>query len=596
MTNAEIGEKVLNEMYTFIMSGMSAATAALEGKMGIVFTVWMGGVDGAKDIAIHPGENHYQAVGRTVGNMISVVTSLGTGNLVKNATLKTKAVTAFGVTESLAKISLGDTFSNLFNTYVANADAFYSKILSDVKYANTIWDGIKKNGLNNFVNYFDPDGDGNVSPTDIVNGYKKLFSPPPAFGTPEFVALYSPSEKTSIIIQAHNDALKTEVVKTIVQSKDIKQIQLNNVTFNITQANNLTVRNALDDIPAVSLLLTHILIKPGEKLDLGDKGIYTVKSGDTLSQIAEANGFNTKELLKKNTWLIDDGRVTFDQNKVLIETDASDLANQDHTLIGDTNASNILKDHNGGNDTLIGGNKADTLEGGEGYDTYITADGDTITDSDSKGRVFFNGNLLRGGKWDKDEGVYKGDGGKYIQTSNGWKFISDSGEVLNFNLDIKNSLGIKLKKDDDKPDDDSDSGDTHNNNNEDFSSPLILDLNHDNKLSTSLFNSNRYFDMDGDGFKERTAWMQEGDGLLALDKNSNAKIDNGNELFGNFTNLKESKTYFDLTRDDKDMLHCVSKYNKTNKNIKTLKNNFNYKNTFDTINKKEYIKYISKIA
>ena len=42
MTNVELGEKVLNKMYSYIMSGMSAATAALDGKVGIGFTVWMG--------------------------------------------------------------------------------------------------------------------------------------------------------------------------------------------------------------------------------------------------------------------------------------------------------------------------------------------------------------------------------------------------------------------------------------------------------------------------------------------------------------------------------------------------------------------------
>ncbi|MGZ2439383.1 beta strand repeat-containing protein [Sinorhizobium medicae] len=42
-----------------------------------------------------------------------------------------------------------------------------------------------------------------------------------------------------------------------------------------------------------------------------------------------------------------------------------------------------------------------------------------------------------------------------------------------------------------------------------------------------------YFDLDNDGFAERTGWVAGGDGLLAIDSNSNGKIDNQSELFGN---------------------------------------------------------------
>ncbi len=381
MTNAEIGEKALNEMYTFIMSGISAATVALEGKAGIVFTVGMGGVDGTKDIAMHHDENHYQAVGRTVGNMINFVGSLASAKYIKSITTSIKAQTsgAFVTNETLTHTNLGDTFANLFNTYVANADAFYSKILSDVNYAGTIWDGIKKNGLNNFVNYFDPDGDGNVSPEDIVNGYKQLFSEPPAFGTVEFVALYSPSDKTNITIQAHNDALKTEAVKTIVQSKDIKKVVLNNQTYNIANLNNIELRNAIDSIDKVSFLLSNITIYAGEEIDLGSKGIYKVKSGDTLSTIAQNNGYVTKDLVKLNPWLFDDNRIKFNYpDKVLIKEGAFISDNNNHTLNG-TNADDILKDHNGGNDTLNGNAGNDYLEGGTGEDTlHGGANNDTL--------------------------------------------------------------------------------------------------------------------------------------------------------------------------------------------------------------------------
>ena len=81
--------------------------------------------------------------------------------------------------------------------------------------------------------------------------------------------------------------------------------------------------------------------------------------------------------------------------------------------------------------------------------------------------------------------------------------------------------------------------------------PLILDLNGDGAHSTRLGYgtgslSSTYFDMDNDGFAERTAWVSSGDGLLVMDKNSNGKIDNQTELFGNdatyangFLNLKQ---------------------------------------------------------
>lgn len=149
----------------------------------------------------------------------------------------------------------------------------------------------------------------------------------------------------------------TEIFEIINAIPNIPTVTLNSHTYNIRNLSNLEIRNAIDKIPQASFLLSNILIRTGEELDLGSKGIYKVKSGDTLSTIAQRNGMVTKELLKLNTWLVDEGRVSFLQNKVLVESNILELNEIDHVLTGDRNAENILIDANGGDGIMVGANK-----------------------------------------------------------------------------------------------------------------------------------------------------------------------------------------------------------------------------------------------
>lgn len=61
--------------------------------------------------------------------------------------------------------------------------------------------------------------------------------------------------------------------------------------------------------------------------------------------------------------------------------------------------------------------------------------------------------------------------------------------------------------------------------------PIVIDLSGDNKVELiGLDESGVLFDMDGDGFKENTAWVGPNDGLLAYDKGGDGKIAQADEI------------------------------------------------------------------
>ena len=62
--------------------------------------------------------------------------------------------------------------------------------------------------------------------------------------------------------------------------------------------------------------------------------------------------------------------------------------------------------------------------------------------------------------------------------------------------------------------------------------PLVIDLDKDGLDLTRQNQREVYFDLDADGFGERTGWVREDDGLLAIDLNSDGQINDIGELFG----------------------------------------------------------------
>lgn len=174
--------------------------------------------------------------------------------------------------------------------------------------------------------------------------------------------------------------------------------------------------------------------------------------------------------------------------------------------------------------------------GGGGADYYYVGGDDIIIDTDGLGEVTFNGLELTGGTYELEPGErgpdpnschaatyrnYEGKDGEIYWTDGLDLTITYNSATLVIRDWCQGDLGIVLEVSEDPYDD-----------NQDHGSPLVLDLDGDG-LEISHFDDRRvYFDVDRDGMRERVAWVEADDGLLALDRNGNGTIDDADELFG----------------------------------------------------------------
>ena len=93
----------------------------------------------------------------------------------------------------------------------------------------------------------------------------------------------------------------------------------------------------------------------------------------------------------------------------------------------------------------------------------------------------------------------------------------------------------------------------------DCPSPLLIDTRGNGFHLTNARNG-VLFDIDGDGQLEQIGWTREGsdDAWLALDRNGNGTIDNGTELFGNYTQTRVGAATASNGFDALRFLHATS--------------------------------------
>lgn len=330
-------------------------------------------------------------------------------------------------------------------------------------------------------------------------------------------------------------------------SKNVFTIQIGDETFQYTSRNIDSLTEDLNDfgVPTpIALSLTSIVKSALNGINDAQEEFERLKSEltDTVDvsslgsavSVDIASGAVTPES-HGNT--IDNGNI-----KNIVATSFNDtIKGSGAANFIDGGAGIDIIDGGGGNDTIDGGDGEDELSGGSGFDTYFVDDGDKIKDSDGSGKVNFNGLTLTGGSKEPeqhdcdregdertdgaqnesdDEKPYVGSAGETYEWGAGGLVVTYNGASITIASWSDGDLGITLEE-----------GDTENESPECFDDPMVLDLDGDGIELTALSESVAYFDIDGDGVRERTAWTAPDDGFLAMDRDGNGSINGVGELF-----------------------------------------------------------------
>jgi len=308
--------------------------------------------------------------------------------------------------------------------------------------------------------------------------------------------------------------------------------------------------SASDDLATFNGFAEQLLTHRSEKI----KDYLTTNNRDIELEVSDAYRDTIKSIVTAFGLPTGNGFERAD-GVVVIGTKATNTYTEDNDIIFHLGSTSATLSGGGGRDFIYGGDGADTLDGGDGIDylnggagadtlrgggeeDYYNADSlDTIIDSGGDGKVYLDNVVLTDGyrKESDPENIYRS--GRFTYELSGTTLTVNNG--LRIEQFSSGRLGITLHT---IPDDEEDHGDGEEKPNmgpaETRASPLTIDLNGDG-VTTAGYSRDRYFDHDGNGLLESTAWVDANDGLLVRDLNGNGIIDSGGELFGSNTRLSD---------------------------------------------------------
>lgn len=171
----------------------------------------------------------------------------------------------------------------------------------------------------------------------------------------------------------------------------------------------------------------------------------------------------------------------------------------DDVILGTNRTENLYG--NGGNDEIVGLGGDDYIEGGDGNDIFDGGTGD---------------DFLVGGEG-QDTARYAGTMATHsLTTSFGLVAITDNDPVADGDDGSDSLMQVEQAQ--------------FSDGTFSIALPIVLDLDGNGVSLVDRSRSTASFDWNGDGIADRTGWIGQGDGLLALDRNHDGRIDAANEL------------------------------------------------------------------